>query len=57
VIESRCAFQVAVLREMLTGLEKVYDEAYKQGKITQIVEYREHLAARSRGLDAVPATS
>lgn len=42
---------------MLTGLEKVYDEAYKQGKITQIVEYREHLAARSRGLDAVPATS
>jgi hypothetical protein len=52
-------FKVAVLREMLVGLEKEYDEAYKQGKITQLVEYHDAYAffARAQALyrDLVPA--
>jgi hypothetical protein len=41
-------FKGAVLREMLTGLEKEYDEAYKQGTITQIVEYHDAYAFFAR---------
>jgi hypothetical protein len=35
------AFKVSVLREMLAGIGKEYDEAYKNGKITQLVEYQD----------------
>jgi len=43
VVES-LGFKMAVLREMLGGLEKEYDEAYKNGWITQIVEYHDAYA-------------
>ena len=52
-------FKAAVLREMLTGLEKEYDEAYKEGAITQLVEYHDAYGffARGRSLyrDLAPA--
>lgn len=46
------AFKVSVLREMLAGIGKEYDEAYKNGKITQLVEYHDAYGffVRSRAL-------
>lgn len=45
-------FKVSVLREMLAGVEKEYNEAYKDGKITQPVEYHDAYGffVRSRAL-------
>ena len=43
-VERSLAFKMAVVREMLTGLEKEYDEAYKSGWITQMVEYHDAYA-------------
>lgn len=43
-VERSLAFKLAVVREMLAGLEKEYDEAYKGGWITQMVEYHDAYA-------------
>jgi hypothetical protein len=57
--QSSLAFRARVLADLLTGMVTEYEEAYKAGKITQMVEYQDAYAffkrAQARHGDLAPA--